>query len=45
MTLIYEGLPASGVVGALFGGVICASAILQKNLVSKVTKPFVPRKS
>jgi all-trans-retinol 13,14-reductase len=31
-----------GVVGALFGGIICASAVLKKNLISKVTKPFVP---
>ena len=27
-----------GVAGALFGGVVCASAVLGKNLMSKVTK-------
>jgi all-trans-retinol 13,14-reductase len=26
-----------GVAGALFGGVVCASAVLGKNLMSKVT--------
>ena len=28
-----------GVVGALFGGVICASAVLGRNLLAKVTRP------
>lgn len=32
-----------GVTGALFGGVIAASAILGRNLMSKVTKPFATR--
>jgi all-trans-retinol 13,14-reductase len=32
-----QDVASLGVVGALFGGVICASAVLRKNLVSKVT--------
>ena len=31
-----------GVVGALFGGVVSASVVLGKNLLSAVTKPFAP---
>jgi len=31
-----------GVVGALFGGVVSASVVLGKNLLSAVTKPLVP---
>ncbi|HTV74243.1 MAG TPA: hypothetical protein VME66_11115, partial [Candidatus Acidoferrales bacterium] len=34
-----------GVVGALFGGVVAASAVLNRNLVSVVTKPFDRRVS
>ncbi|MGC2370799.1 MAG: hypothetical protein WA474_17150 [Candidatus Sulfotelmatobacter sp.] len=40
-----QDVTSLGVVGALYGGVISASAVLRENLVSKVTKPFVPRNS
>ena len=32
-----------GVAGAMFGGVIAASAILRRNLASLVTKPHVEK--
>lgn len=35
-----QDVASLGVVGAMMGGVISASAILKRNLVSKVTKPF-----
>ncbi len=34
-----------GVTGALFGGVIAASAILRRNLVGTVTKPYAARRA
>ena len=35
-----QDVASLGVVGALFGGVICASVVLGKNLMSAVTKPI-----
>ena len=35
------GLTAAVLLGALFGGVICASVVLGKNLMSVVTKEWV----
>ena len=35
-----QDVASLGVVGALFGGVICASAALGKNLLSAVNKPY-----
>jgi all-trans-retinol 13,14-reductase len=37
-----QDVASLGVVGALFGGVVCASVALGKNLLSAVIKPFVP---
>jgi all-trans-retinol 13,14-reductase len=38
-----QDVASLGVVGALYGGAISASAALGKNLVSKLAKPFAPR--
>ena len=35
-----QDVASLGVVGALFGGAVSASAVLGKNLLSKLTKPF-----
>jgi len=35
-----QDVASLGVVGAQFGGVICASAVLGKNLISQLNKPF-----
>jgi all-trans-retinol 13,14-reductase len=40
-----QDVASLGVVGALFGGVISASAALGKNLLSTVTKPRTARSS
>jgi all-trans-retinol 13,14-reductase len=34
-----QDVTSAGVTGALFGGAVAASAILGRNLVSRVTKP------
>ena len=36
-----QDVTSLGVVGALFGGVVCVSAALEKNLMGVVTKPLV----
>jgi all-trans-retinol 13,14-reductase len=38
-----QDVTSLGVVGALFGGVVSASAVLGKNLMSKLAKPFASR--
>ena len=38
-----QDVASLGVVGAMFGGVISASAVLGKNLLSAVSKPRVER--
>jgi all-trans-retinol 13,14-reductase len=38
-----QDVASLGVVGALFGGVICASAALGRNLMSTVSKPFAAK--
>jgi all-trans-retinol 13,14-reductase len=35
-----QDVTSLGVVGALFGGAVSASAVLGKNLLSKLAKPF-----
>ena len=39
-----QDVTSLGVVGALFGGAVSASAVLGKNLMSKLAKPFVSRR-
>jgi len=38
-----QDVASLGVTGAMMGGVIAASAVLGRNLVSKITKPAAPR--
>jgi hypothetical protein len=38
-----QDVTSLGVVGALFGGAVSASAVLGKNLMSKLAKPFVSK--
>jgi all-trans-retinol 13,14-reductase len=39
-----QDVTSLGVVGALFGGAVGASAVLGKNLMSKLAKPFASRR-